>query len=216
MHDAKEISELGEYLLYIHGFANQCAGPLCKPCIYGMSTTTEWVVREFIESKEDAPTIYNGLPLHVEYRLFIDCDTHEVLSIHTYWDPEGMKNHFKKYAKGGNINHIHDYVVFKSYEDKMIKKYESTKDAIVQHIQPIVDKLDLTGQWSIDIMDDGEKLWIIDMAVAEQSTFYESVPEEKRRPVLEQWLPNVKPVMPPWYNTKALEMAANIKKIENK
>lgn len=206
--DSKEIKELGEYLLYIHSYANQCAGPLFNPCIYGMSTTNEWVVREFIESKEEAPTIYNGLPLHVEYRAFIDCDTHEILSIHPYWDPDGMKEHFSKYAKNGNINHIHDYVVFKSYEDKMIKKYSNNKDEVVKHLQPIVDKLNLTGQWSLDIMDDGEKYWLIDMAVAEQSTFYESVPKEKRRPVLEQWLPGIKPVMPPWFNDKAISMAS--------
>lgn len=214
VHDPKEIDELGEYLLYIHGYANQLAGPLYSPCIYGMSTTNEWVVREFVDSKEDAPTIYNGLPLHVEYRVFIDCDTHEVLSIHPYWDPDGMKKHFSKYAKGGNINHIHDYVVFKSYEDKMIAKYNDNKDNIVKNLQSIVDKLDLTGQWSLDIMDDGEKLWFIDMAVAEQSTFYESVPEDKRRPVLESWLPGIKPVMPPWYNNKTEEIATTgVKKL---
>lgn len=213
--DPKEILEIGEYLCYIHGYANQHAGPLYNPCIYGMSTTNEWVVREFIESKEDVPTIYNGLPLHVEYRVFIDCDTHEVLSIHPYWDPEGMKNHFKKYAKGGNINHIHDYIVFKSYEDKMIEKYNQNKDIIVERLQPIIDKLGLTGQWSLDIMDDGEQLWFIDMAVAEQSTFYESVPAEKRRPVLETWLPQVKPVMPPWYNAKAELMATrDVRKLQ--
>lgn len=209
VNDPKEIAELGEYLLYIHGFANQFAGPLFNPCIYGMSTTTEWVVRDFIKSKEDAPTIYNGLPLHVEYRVFIDCDTHEILSIHPYWDPNGMKNHFSKYAKGGNINHIHDYIVFKSFEDKMIKKYEVNKNIILENLQPIVDKLDLTGQWSLDIMDDGEKLWLIDMAVAEQSTFYESIPEEKRRPVLEVWIPGTKPVIPPWFNSKTIELSTS-------
>lgn len=202
VREAKEIDELGEYLLYIHSFANQMAGPLYNPCTYGMSTTTEWVVRDFIESKEESPTIYNGLPLHVEYRVFIDCDTHEILSIHPYWDPEGMKKHFSRYAKDGNINNIHDYVVFKSYEDKMIQKYEANKGDILKHLKPIVEKLSLKGQWSLDIMDDGEQLWLIDMAVAEQSTFYESVPEDKRKPVLEQWVPGVKPVMPPYYNTK--------------
>lgn len=209
VHDPKEIEELGEYLLYIHGYANQFAGPLFNPCIYGMSTTTEWVVRDFITSKEDAPTIYNGLPLHVEYRVFIDCDTHEILSIHPYWDPVGMKKHFSKNAKGGNISHIHDYVVFKSYEDKMIQKYNKNKDTIIEKLKPIVEKLGLTGQWSLDIMDDGEKHWLIDMAVAEQSTFYESVPEDKRRPVLEQWIPGTDPVMPPWYNNKTIELSGN-------
>ena len=49
------------------------AGPLSFPCIYGVSTTNEWVVREFIPDKEGNPCIYHGLPLHTEYRVFVDC-----------------------------------------------------------------------------------------------------------------------------------------------
>lgn len=55
------------------------ASPLSQPSIYGVSTTNEWVVREFIPDKEGNPCIYKGLPLHTEYRVFVDCDTDEVL-----------------------------------------------------------------------------------------------------------------------------------------
>ena len=48
------------------------AGPLCQPSIYGMQTTVEWAVREYIEPKEKLPEIYCGLPLRLEMRVFID------------------------------------------------------------------------------------------------------------------------------------------------
>lgn len=38
---AKEVRELGEYLLFIQNQACMAAGPLSQPCIYGMSTTNE-------------------------------------------------------------------------------------------------------------------------------------------------------------------------------
>ena len=60
----KEIRELGEYLFFIHQQQCQMAAPLSSPSIYGAGTTVEWVVREFIEDKENNPQIYHGLPLH--------------------------------------------------------------------------------------------------------------------------------------------------------
>ena len=94
VHSAKEVKELGEYLLYIHHQALQMASPLCHPCIYGVSTTNEWVVREFIPDKENNPCIYKGLPLHTEYRVFVDCDTDKIIGISPYWEPETMKKRF--------------------------------------------------------------------------------------------------------------------------
>ena len=53
----------------------------------------------------------------------------------------------------------------------------------------------LTGQWSIDIMQNGDSFWIIDMALAEQSSFYaQEVPASKRVPVsenAEDWIPKL-------------------------
>lgn len=94
VHSAKEVKGLGEYLLYIHHQALQMASPLCHPCIYGVSTTNEWVVREFVPDKENNPCIYKGLPLHTEYRVFLDCDTDKIIGISPYWEPETMKKRF--------------------------------------------------------------------------------------------------------------------------
>lgn len=48
------------------------------------------------------------------------------------------------------------------------------------------------GQWSLDIMRDGDEYWLIDMAPAERSTFYgQAVPASKRRPMVENWIPEL-------------------------
>lgn len=94
---AKEVRELGEYLLFIQNQACMAAGPLSQPCIYGMSTTNEWVVREYIKDKENNPCIYKGMPLHTEYRVFVDFDTDEILGMTPYWRSDIMKQRLGKH-----------------------------------------------------------------------------------------------------------------------
>ena len=66
-----EVMQIGEYLLYLQSQAVEMAGPLSQPATYGVSTTNEMVVREYIPDTHDLPTIYMGLPLRCEYRCFI-------------------------------------------------------------------------------------------------------------------------------------------------
>lgn len=186
---AKEIHELGEYLLFIHYQALQMASPLSSPCIYGVSTTNEWVVREYIHDKEKNPVIYKGLPLHTEYRVFIDCDTKEVLGIHPYWDPKVMKQRFTENRDGHDV---HDTIVFHAYEDTLMSRYEANKDLVLEKVAELLPDLHLSGQWSLDIMQNDDEFWLIDMALAENSAFYsETVALEDRRPTPENWLPTL-------------------------
>ena len=184
----KEIRELGEYLLFIHFQANQMAAPLTSPCIYGVSTTNTWVVREFIEDTENNPTIYKGLPLHTEYRVFADMDTKEILGIVPYWEPSMMA---KRFSENRDIHDIHDYITFKAHEDVLAKRYEENKDAITEHIKELVKYMDLPGQWSIDVMQNGNDFWVIDMALAENSALRECVPPEKLKKSAENWIPQL-------------------------
>ena len=188
----KEVREIGQYLLFIQNQANIMAGPLSTPCIYGVSTTNEWVVREYIEDKENNPTIYKGLPLHTEYRVFVDFDTCEVLGITPYWEPETMKKRFGEGADH-NIHDLHDYAIYKSYEDTLMGRYHENRDMVLNHIRQVLDRnVDLTGQWSIDIMQNGDDFWLIDMALAENSAFYrECVPADRRCPTEEDWIPKI-------------------------
>ena len=191
VHGAKEVRELGEYLLFIHYQALQMASPLCQPCIYGVSTTNEWVVREFIHDKENNPCIYKGLPLHTEYRVFVDCDTDSVIGISPYWEPNVMKNRFAHGDDANSPHQIHDYVIYASHEDKLMQRYYENYRQVSEQISAILPNLDLHGQWSIDIMQNGDDFWFIDMALAENSAFYNCVPENLRRPSVENWIPQL-------------------------
>ena len=192
VHSKKEVKELGEYLLYIHYQALQMASPLCHPCIYGVSTTNEWVVREFIQDKENNPCIYKGLPLHTEYRVFVDCNTNEIIGISPYWEPETMKKRFGNSPDSDEPDDKHDYIIYSMHEEKLMKRYVENKDAVLSHIQEILPSLNLSGQWSIDIMQNGTEFWIIDMAIAQNSAFYhDCVPKGLQRPILENWIPEL-------------------------
>lgn len=185
-----EVHELGEYLLYIHYQALLMASPLNGKSIYGVSTTNEWVVREWIEDKENNPTIYHGLPLHTEFRVFVDCDSKEVLSIENYWKPEVMEKKFSE-NRGDGIDDKHDSVTFLLNKEKLCKRYEDNKEKVIEEIKKILPDLNLKGQWSIDIMLNGDDFWLIDMAIAENSFYYDSIPIEKRIKSEENWIPKL-------------------------
>lgn len=194
VHDPQEVRELGEYLLYIHYQALTYAGynNSMSVSMYGMSTTREWCVRDFIRNKENCPSIYKGLPLHTEYRVFADCDTCKVLGLANYWEPSVMKACFESGAANHSIHDAHDYVIYKSYEDTLTDRFEQNKQLVADKVKAILPRLDLKGQWSIDVMQNGNEFWIIDMAVAENSFYYqEVVAPEDRRPLPENWLPKL-------------------------
>ncbi|MDY6280479.1 MAG: hypothetical protein SPL63_10215 [Roseburia faecis] len=199
---AKEVRELGEYLLYLHmqdlRMAQYDLSGRNQPVVYGVSTTTEWVVREFIPDVEENTSIYHGLPLHTEYRVFVDFDTDEVLGIHNYWDPDVMLTHFARRASypmpdgQPDIDAVHDFVTYKANQQKLSDRYERNKDLVVEKIRNILSNISLKGQWSLDVMQNGEDFWLIDMARAENSAFYDAtVAIADRRPSAENWLPRI-------------------------
>lgn len=187
-----EVAQIGEYLLYIQSQAVEMAGPLNEPAMYGVSTTNEFVVREYVPDRLDLPTIYMGLPLRCEYRCFIDCDTDELLGIHPYWDPKVMNHRFRDWPDSDNPHMRHDAVTYKLREPSLMREYEATKDLVAAHIGELLPGLELAGQWSLDVMKDDDDYWLIDMAPAERSTYYEqTVPKAQRRPMVENWIPEL-------------------------
>ena len=188
VHGEKEVRELGEYLLFIHSQACEAAGPLSQPSIYGMSTTNEWVVRDFIPDREELPHIYKGLPLRTEYRVFVDFDKKTVIGTSPYWEPNMLKQRF---AHGGNIHDKHDYVTYLTREKDMLAEYAANIDNVEAICMDAAQTADLEGQWSVDVMQDGTDLYLIDMAPAENSALYDCVPKELRNPMKENWLPRL-------------------------
>lgn len=162
------------------------ASPLNNRCFYGANTTNEWVVREYIKDKENNPTIYNGLPLHTEYRVFVDFDTKEILGASPYWRSDVMKNEFKKVS---SPQERHDYVVYKMHEDILNQRYHESVQTVLAELKKVIPRIELTGQWSVDVMRNGNDYYIIDMALAENSALNDCVPKNLLRAYPQQWLP---------------------------
>ena len=191
---AKEVRELGQYLVFIQNQGQMLASPLHTPSVFGACTTNEWAVREFIHDVEGNPCIYKGLPLHTEYRVFIDCETGKVIGINPYWDPKEMKKRFGHEKDANSPHQVHDYIIYKAHEEKLMGRYEANKDAVVNNIEAMIPDMaaaGLTGQWSVDVMQNGEDFYIIDMALAANSAFKECIPKGVLKIEEENWLPKL-------------------------
>lgn len=192
VHGAKEVRELGEYLLFISNQASQMAGPFSGTSIYGAATTNEWTVREFIQDKEGNPCIYKGLPLHTEYRVFADFDTGEVLGMSPYWEPGMMERRFGSEGNPLSPHDTHDYITFLAHKDAMMGRYEENKGKVRDAVRALArDTEGLYGQWSVDIMQNGTDFWLIDMALAEYSALNGCVPAGMLKHTEEEWLPDL-------------------------
>ena len=174
----QEVTEAGEYLLYISSLAAWMAGPL-GGSFYGANTTNEWIVREYIEDVENNPTIYHGLPLRTEYRVFIDCDTDEVLGISPYWRPDVMKKRFEEESDRNTPDMVHDYIVYCAHEPVLMRRYEENKEKVLAAVENMLPSINLKGQWSLDVMQNGDDFYLIDMALANTSALRDVVPAGK-------------------------------------
>lgn len=195
VHDPAEVREIGRYLTYIQFQANQMASPLTAPGpMVGVSTTNEWVVREWIADESNSPTIYHGMPLRTEFRTFIDADTDEVLAVAPYWDPEVMLERFEQQADAGDPDMRHDAIVFRAHLPVLMERFERLKDRVADEVAAILPSLKLEGQWSLDIMANdnaGEQLYAIDMAPAASSALAHHVPAGKLKKVSVDWMPRL-------------------------
>ena len=181
----QEVKEIGQYLFYIHQQACQMANLLNNISIYGCGTTNEWVAREYIESNVKEK-IYMGLPLNTEYRVFVDFDRKIILSSNQYWDKEVMTKRFKE---NRNNHDVHDMITFNMALERLEKTYNENIHKVKEMVQKLIDNnIEMKGQWSIDIMQVGNEFYLIDMALAENSYYYDRIPKELRKPIKEDWL----------------------------
>lgn len=189
-----EVREIGQYLLFIHAQAIAMShfdlSGRNQPCIYGVSTTNEWVVREYIEDKENLPCIYHGMPLHTEYRAFIDFDTDELLGIYPYWDAEIMKRRFSQEEDADTADMTHDYIIYCKEENRLRKAFDANVKKVKEHLLSMIPDVELRGQWSLDIMQNGDDFWLIDMALAVNSALADKLPMRLAVPE-ENWLPDL-------------------------
>lgn len=121
-----------------------------------------FVVRELIKSSNNTPTIYNGLPLNIEFRVFYDFDSHKVLYSCNYWD----YNYCIDYLEPN------DKIVFEHEYKRINEAFLSLQKIVERKIEDSMKNVELKGQWSIDIMYTLDEFYLIDMAIARQSAYW--------------------------------------------
>ena len=76
-----------------------------------------------------------------------------------------------------------------SYKE-LLQNYAGYKNAtVLAELKKVIPRIELTGQWSVDVMRNGNDYYIIDMALAENSALNDCVPSNRLRAYPQQWLP---------------------------
>jgi hypothetical protein len=130
---------------------------------------TELAIRERIMHYDSiVPTIYHGMPLQNEYRVFYDFDNKKPLYIVNYWD--------WGYCHDAISRNITDKLIYECYYGRIQEHFEEMKDSVMElvdrHMQHVSG---LNGIWSIDIMEANGRMWLIDMALGHRSAYWDPV-----------------------------------------
>ena len=92
-----------------------------------------------------------------------------------------MKENFLDVGSSAPSQKRHDYVVYTAHEAILTKRYEDNKEKVLSEVEKLLPNCRLKGQWSIDVMQNGNYFWLIDMARASESALSHCVPKEKLR-----------------------------------
>ena len=130
---------------------------------------SEIAIRERIRHYEDVtPCIYNGMPLHNEYRIFYDFDSKKPLYVVNYWDWE--------YCHDAISRNVTDGIIYETHYSDLLEHYEENKDKVMKYVDEHMKNVSgLEGIWSVDIMEAYGNLWLIDMAVGYRSAYWDPV-----------------------------------------
>ena len=159
-----EPDEMGEYFQVINNFA----------MTVGAGQSIDVCAREYIEDPENNPTIYNGMPLRTEFRMFVDFDTNKLIGTVPYWHPIVMKMALKM---GLSDSMEQDYQTYLSEEDRLLREFNEHHGELNREIQKLIPEIDLKGQYSLDIMKSGDDFYLIDMALMSESALSELLPQ---------------------------------------
>lgn len=131
--------------------------------------SSEMVAREFIQPPKNTPTIYSGMPLRCEVRVFYDFDKQKVLYAENYWD----------------WDHCHqaiamdptDKIVYEHEYPRILERYNAIYPLVIDLINermPLAK--DMHGIWSVDVMESSDyEFYLIDMAIGQRSAYWDPV-----------------------------------------
>ena len=134
----------------------------------------EIVIRELIDyDKDTIATIYNGMPLRPEYRVFYNFKEHYVFNIVDYWD----YNYVYK-----NLYNYNDRIVFKATKKERKKEWnryynqvKETCESYLNNVKSFEEDINnniIPEIWSVDFMVANDKIYLIDMALGYCSAYW--------------------------------------------
>lgn len=128
---------------------------------------TEIVIRERIPSPETMPTIYGGMPLNTEFRIFYNFTEHRLLYAANYWDWDECHD--------AMCRHEPDKKAYEARYPELLKEYKENVQMVCERCSKALENIGgMAGIWSVDILMDGNgELWLIDMAVGRMSVYYD-------------------------------------------
>lgn len=139
---------------------------------FGTYGDLEFIARQWIEPVEGTPTIYNGMPLRPEVRIFYDFDRKKLLYDKFYWDWDYCFSH---------IEGTPDEQEYTDTYPVIFNDYLSKRDWILEVAEKKLAEVEgMEGIWSVDFLLDKQscpkdtwRLWMIDAAVAWQSVYWD-------------------------------------------
>ena len=136
--------------------------------LLGAGGQAELVVRERLGMQDLQSTyrIYGGLPLRPEFRVFYDFDRHQLLYTAEYWD--------WGYCHKSITRDRTDGLVYEAAYQDLHEAYT----AMLPEVEALVREnlagvTGLSGRWSVDVMYVEQEFYLIDMALAQQSAYYD-------------------------------------------
>lgn len=126
----------------------------------------ELVLREYIKTSYQRNTIYNGMPLNTEFRIFYDFDKNKILGIFNYWEKDTMLDH---------LHNQEDLITFANTTHEIETDFIRLYPFLKEEVESKLPRASLKGKWSVDFMFDGNEFVLIDMAHAECSYYYDKV-----------------------------------------
>ena len=75
--------------------------------------------------------------------------------------------------------------------EELMEQYRKNIGKVKENLKRMLPEIGLIGQWSMDIMQNGNDFYLIDMALAENSALKECVPKSLLKKVEEDWIPRI-------------------------
>ena len=138
--------------------------------MHGTDGYLELVLREWIDPEPETKTIYGGMPLRAEMRLFYDFTAKKPLYYVNYWDWDYCHDPICDCC-GDRTPDADVYEEYYPFINEEVELY--TKE----HWQKICDALagvELYGKWSVDFILEKDRVILIDMAIASKSAYWDA------------------------------------------